>query len=273
MVVEEPADHLHQPPSLFGDGLVHPPSQFLLHFLEFCPHAIASALPFDQELAGARLAADEGEAQEVEGLRLAEPALRAFGRRMAAELDQTGLVRMQRQRELLEPCAHRIEEPTGVGLVLEADDHIVRIACDDHVASRLAPSPAPGLDPGVGPEVQHVMQVDVGKQRRDHRALPRPPVTDRHRPVFENARLQPFADQADDALVADAALDEPDQPVLADRVEKAPDVGVQYPVHLPAADCDRQGVERIVRSASGPEPVREPEEAPGLGIRGSRSAP
>jgi hypothetical protein len=33
------------------------------------------------------------EAQEVEGLRFAEPTLLAIGRRMAAELDQAGLVR------------------------------------------------------------------------------------------------------------------------------------------------------------------------------------
>ena len=55
------------------------------------------------------------------------------------------------------PRAHRVEEPTGVGLVLEADDDIVRIADDDHVACRLAPSPA------VGPQVEDVVQVDVGQ--------------------------------------------------------------------------------------------------------------
>ena len=39
------------------------------------------------------------------------------------------------------------------------------------------------------------------------------------RPVLENARLQPFLDQAEDALVADTMLDEPDEPFLAHRVE------------------------------------------------------
>ena len=66
---------------------------------------------------------------------------------------------MQRQRELLQPFAHRFEEAPGVGLVLEADDDIVGIAHDDHVARSLAPSPA------VGPEVEDVVQVDVGQQR------------------------------------------------------------------------------------------------------------
>ena len=49
----------------------------------------------DQEFAVTGLAADKGEAQEVDGLRFAEPALLAIGRRMAAELDQAGLVRME----------------------------------------------------------------------------------------------------------------------------------------------------------------------------------
>jgi hypothetical protein len=73
-----------------------------------------------------------------------------------------------------------------------------------------------------GPEVEDVMQVDVGKQRRRHRSLPGSPVTDRHRPVFRDARLKPFLDQADDALVADPMFHETDQPFLANRVETRP---------------------------------------------------
>ena len=80
-------------------------------------------------------------------------------RREAAELDHAGLVRVERQRERLDPRAHRLEEPPGVGLVLEARDHIVRIADDDHVAGSLA------LSPAFGPQIQPVVQVDVGKQR------------------------------------------------------------------------------------------------------------
>jgi hypothetical protein len=31
---------------------------------------------------------------------------------------------VERQREFLKPVAHHAEEPTGVGLVLEADDDV-----------------------------------------------------------------------------------------------------------------------------------------------------
>ena len=75
MVVEVAADNMPQPLSLLRNWLVHTPSHVLLDHPQLRPHAVAPGLPFEQEFAPAGFAADEGEAQEVEGLRLAEPAL------------------------------------------------------------------------------------------------------------------------------------------------------------------------------------------------------
>src|SRR5271157_6010640 len=47
---------------------------------------------------------------------------------------------------------------------------------------------------------------------------------------------------------------------MANRIEKRPDIGVKYIVHLTLGDAYREGVQRIVRSPSGPEPIGEPEE-------------
>ena len=47
-------------------------------------------------------------------LRFAKPTLSAPVRRKATELDQSGLVRMEQQRELLQPLTHRIQEAAGV---------------------------------------------------------------------------------------------------------------------------------------------------------------
>ena len=47
---------------------------------------------------------------------------------------------------------------------------------------------------------------------------------------FQHARPQPFADQADDALIADPVLHEADKPVLAHRIEERPDIGVDNEV-------------------------------------------
>ena len=97
--------------------------------------------------------------KERERLRFAKPALSAPVRRVAAELDQSGFVRMERQRKLTQPLTHRLQEAPGVVLVLETDDDVVGVAHDDHVARGLTPSPA------FGPEIEAVVQVDVGEQR------------------------------------------------------------------------------------------------------------
>ena len=42
-------------------------------------------------------------------------------------------------------------------------------------------------------------------------------------PAFEDARLMPFTDQADDALVADPVFQEAEQPILADAAKGSGD--------------------------------------------------
>ena len=66
------------------------------------------------------------------------------------------------QGEPLEPLTHRIEETTSVVLVLEADSQIIGVSHDDHVAGGFAPSPA------LGPDIEAVVQVDIGEERRNY---------------------------------------------------------------------------------------------------------
>src|SRR2546422_526464 len=75
---------------------MHAPPQLLFDHLELRPHAVSTGLPFDLEFTRASFAADEGETQEVEGLRLAEPMPLAAFRRKASELDEPGLFRIRR---------------------------------------------------------------------------------------------------------------------------------------------------------------------------------
>src|SRR4051794_10164300 len=72
----------------------------------------------------------------------------------------------------------------------------------------------------------------------------------------KDAGLQPFLDEPDDALVADPVLQEADNPLLGNLREERPDVGVEYVVHLSAADPDDQRIQRIMLAAPRPEPVR-----------------
>ncbi len=159
MIVEVATDDIVQPLALIGNWLVHAPPHFRLNHLEFCSHAVRSGSPFNLELARASFPADEGEAQEVEGFRFAEPAPLTTLCRKTSELDQPGLLGMQRQRKPSQPLTHLFQKEPGIDMVLEADDKVIGIAHDNHVAGGQA------LSPAHGPEVKGVVQVDVGEQR------------------------------------------------------------------------------------------------------------
>jgi len=113
----------------------------------------------EQERSPSGPAADEYEAQEREGLRLAQSTPLSTSGRMAAELQQARFLPVQFESKLLEPRSHRVPEAPRIGFVLEANNDVIGISHDYHVAAGLSPSPL------LGPEVEDVVQVDVGKQR------------------------------------------------------------------------------------------------------------
>ena len=210
---------------------------------------------FRSELKGAAPAAptDVGEAQEVERLRLAEPAAVAVRRCLTAELDQSRLLRMQGQAKPPHPFPQLRQKPLGLGPMLKAGDDVVGVAHQDDCPAGLAFAPV------VCPQVEDVMQVDVGQHRRNHRTLrcahrPWP-----HHSVFHHPGPQPFADQAEDPPVSDPVFDEFDQPVVVHRVEEPRDVGVEDEVDASLGDPHRQRVQRVVLAASRPEAVAEPQ--------------
>src|SRR5215813_14272271 len=84
VIAEVATNDVPQPFPLIGEWLVHALPQLLFDHPQLRPHAISPGLPFDLEFALAGLSADEGEAQEVEGLRSAEPAPLAAFRRKAS---------------------------------------------------------------------------------------------------------------------------------------------------------------------------------------------
>jgi hypothetical protein len=94
VVVEVASHDVPQPLPLHGDRQVHAPTHLRVNHLELRPQAVMPGFPCQLEFSPAGLAADEGKAQEVEGLRLAEPACLAVSRRKAAELDEPGLLGM-----------------------------------------------------------------------------------------------------------------------------------------------------------------------------------
>ena len=186
---------------------------------------------------------DQSKEQEI-CLRLAE-SVANFLDRLRSSVDALDIIERQRVLRLL------------VKEVLVGDDKIViRHSIPLPTTSPGGKAPGAADSSVTGPPPQSYLL----RSGSHHRALPRPPVTDRNDSVFQDARLQPFLDQADDAPVTDPMLQEAYQPFLADFVEERPDIGVQNEAHLLAVDPDAERVHCIMGAAARSESVTEPEE-------------
>jgi hypothetical protein len=81
------------------------------------------------------------ETQEVERLRFAQSALGTPSGRLSPELDQTCLLWMHGQPELLYPLTHLSDESLGIGPMFESNNGIVGVTDHDQVSLGLAASP------------------------------------------------------------------------------------------------------------------------------------
>ena len=157
-----PSHHRAQVLALLGDGVMHAPSEFELDRLEFGSQAFGTRQPQDHEVALPRVPAAMREPEEVEGLRFTLSRAASVLARKAPELDQPRLLGMQLQPELAQPFGHRTLEALGIVSVLEPGNPIVGIPHRDHVASGVSSPPL------LYPQVERVVQVDVGQQRTEH---------------------------------------------------------------------------------------------------------
>src|SRR5450631_3133667 len=155
MIGEISTYHLCQPLTLCRDRFVHPPPQVFFKGFQLRAHPIATALALKLEVAGTGAPADMFKAQKVERLRFPKPPSGTILSRKATEFDQTGLLRMQRQRKLLQPLAQFRQKTLGIVFVLKTGDNIVGVAHVGDVAASLAVSPP------FGPQVKAVVQINV----------------------------------------------------------------------------------------------------------------
>ena len=105
--------------------------------------------------------------------------------------------------------------------MLEPQHSIIRVAHDDHIAARSLPPPCSH------PQIQGVVQVEIGKDRRNHRSLRAPFLRLVPLPLFDYARLEPFLDQADYASISDPMFHKLNQPTVLNFVEKGPNIQIQ----------------------------------------------
>jgi len=161
VVVEVPADDRPQPAALLGDGMVQAPPELGLDLAQLGLQSLADSLPQHRETPVAPLlGTDVREAEKVERLRLAVPAPPALFGRERSELDQPRFLGVQFQLELAEPGRKVAVELPGILLALEAEHDVIGKSHDDDLA--VGVPFAPGLDP----EVERVVQVDIRQERR-----------------------------------------------------------------------------------------------------------
>jgi recombinase-like zinc beta ribbon protein/recombinase len=79
-------------------------------------------------------------------------------------------------------------------------------------------------------------------------------------PVLHDPCGQPLADQPQDPPVRDPMLEKLLQPTVIKTGEEVADIRVEHPVHLLPRDPDRERIQRLMRVASRPEPVRKTQE-------------
>ena len=104
------------------------------------------------------------------------------------------------------------------------------------------------------PEVENVVQEDVGEERADTRPLRRSPVRLVPYAALQDPGPQPPPDKTVDAWGGDPVRDHSPQPRVVDRVEEAADVRIEHPGHALAHDGPMQGIESHVRAPSWREP-------------------
>jgi hypothetical protein len=152
VVVEVALHDRPQPLTCPCDGLVPALAQLLVQRIQLGHHSLASGLASDDKVAGLPVPfADMREAQKVGRFRLAFSAPPPVCVGVWSKLDQTRVVRVDFQAELLESCLHVRQEPFGVLSAFETNHVIIR-AADDHDISLggfLAPGSYPEIEPTV----------------------------------------------------------------------------------------------------------------------------
>ncbi len=254
MIVHVPVHHTAEPVRQSA-AVMHVPTHMLLDGLEFGARPLGVRLASHGEavpLAGTP--ADVGEPEEIEGRRLPLPRGRSGRARHDGRTRSGGSCRGGGETEAFKAILKVSQESLSLIAVLEPKDEIVGVAHDDHIAGGMTTSPL------MCPQVQDVVEVHIGKQRRDHRALE---CTYRRLgplAVLGHSCPEPLTDQAQDPRVCDSVLEEFDQPSVVEGVEKATDVRTEHPVHPPLGQTGVQRVQRVMRAATEPEPVGKSEE-------------
>ena len=95
-----------------------------------------------------------------------------------------------------EPFRQPVQHLPGVFRAGKAPDEVVRIADPE------SPTSPPWLHVPLEPDIQQIVQVDVGQERCPDPSLRGPGVGERDAPVFQDARVEAFPEESSPHPVA-----------------------------------------------------------------------
>jgi len=255
MIIHVALHHLAEPSGHVGDAVMQLIAQLLFNDLEFSPKALGNGLASDNEafpVTGSTT--DMCETQEIEGLRLTHTQATPTEFGIGAEFDQARFIRVKGEAESSETFLEVLQESFRFLAMLESQDVVVRISDNDNIPRCMT---APPL---LYPQVQDVMKIHIGKQRRDHRALGCTHSSRRPLTILGDSCPEPLADQAENPSVSNPVLEEVEQPFMVDGIEKGLNVCIEHPVHSSFGQAHIQGVQPVMGRTPGPETVRKSEE-------------
>jgi hypothetical protein len=128
---------------------------------------------------------------------------------------------VERKTEDLHACRKVVQETFRLMVMLESKDEVVSLADNDHITLGMTISPL------LCPQVQEVVQIRVGKQRRYHNSLR---ITHRDHGPSSSLRYsgpEPFPDEAEHPSVGDPMLEETKHPFAVYGIEETTDVRIE----------------------------------------------
>ncbi len=255
VVAEVPTHNRAKPLAYFRDGIMPAPLKFRFHLVQLCLQPFAYRLPQHRVHSVASLLyADMRKAKKVERLRFPVPTFLPVVDREWTKFQQPRFLGMQFQVELPHSLGQFRPELLGIRFAMESNHDVIRESHHDHIAVRALPTPC------LNPQVEYVVEIDVRQQRRSASALRRPFLHAYSFPIFQHAGPQPFLDEPHNAPVCDPVLDEFHKPFVRDAIEKALDIQIKHPVHLPRQQSRVERIQRFVLASPGPEPIRKTKE-------------
>src|SRR5882672_5725752 len=167
-----------------------------------------------------------------------------------SKLDESRLVRMQRQAIFGEALRQHFIDPACILFIREHDDGVVRVAEQPCITVEAR------FYLALEPLIEHRVQEDVRQERRNNSALRRSRFRCRQLTVLEHPCIEPLANQPYQHSINHPLANDFPQLVMWNRIEVLSNVDLDDP---PASHLHRlapQVLQQLVRAATGAKAVR-----------------